>query len=64
MSYGKLASESGLQLPVRVLKSKAGYYLGTENDEGPVSRESVEYWPGKERAQTALTEGNWVQHQL
>ena len=64
MSSGKLALEFGLRLPVQVLQSNAGYYLGTANEEGPVSRESLEYWPGKELAQTALNEGLWTQYEL
>ncbi len=63
MSYGKLTSEIGLQLSVQVLKSAAGYFIGTTDEEGP-NRESVEYWPTKAQAQTALTEGRWTQHQL
>jgi hypothetical protein len=28
-----------------VLRSAAGHYIGTADDDGPVSRESVEYFP-------------------
>jgi len=52
----------GLSLPLRVLCSGAGYYIGTGSDElGPVSRESEEYWPTRDAAQTALDTGNWTQ---
>ncbi len=59
---GKLALEFGGQrLPLSVLQSAAGYYLGTYNESGPVSRESVEYWPTEDRAEDALTSGDWTQ---
>ena len=64
MSYAKLALEFGLRLPVQILQSNAGWYLGSANEEGPVSRESLEYWPRRELAQTALTEGHWTQYEL
>ena len=60
MSSGKLASKIGLHLPLQILQSAAGYYLGTADEEGPVSRESLEYWPRKELAQTALTAVLWT----
>lgn len=40
-------------LPLRVLKSAAGYYIGTADEEGPVSRISG-YWPEQSAAQSAL----------
>lgn len=62
---GKLALEyCGLSLPVEVLQSARGYYLGTYSiEEGPVSRESAEYWPTEEAAQKALDAGPdaWTQ---
>lgn len=58
--YGMLASQAGYQLPLEVLKSNAGFYIGT-SDCGPVSRESVEYWPTHELAEKALETGNWTQ---
>ena len=61
MPSAKLASEFGLRLPVQILQSYAGWYLGSANEEGPVSRESLEYWPRKEQAQNALNEGLWTQ---
>lgn len=51
----------GLQLPVTVLKSGAGYYLGTIDEEGPVSRESAEYFITHNEAEQALLTGNWSQ---
>lgn len=51
---GKLALAAGHHLPLCVLHSAAGYYLGTFDQEGPVSRESVEYWPTAGQAWAAL----------
>ena len=34
-----------VSLPLQVLQSNAGFYLGTADDDGPCSRESVEFWP-------------------
>ena len=61
MPYGKLTSELGLQIPVQVLQSAAGYFIGTRDEEGP-NRESAEYWPTKAQAETALNEGQWTQY--
>lgn len=62
-NIGKLAWEHcSLELPVMVLRSAAGFYIGCADDQlGPVSRESKEYWPTHERAQSALDNGNWSQ---
>lgn len=54
-----------MDLKPQVLKSAAGYYIGTQDEEGPVSRLSQEYWPTVELAETALesncyTPRNWV----
>jgi len=51
----------GHNLPLQVLQSAAGYYIGTFNDDGPVSRESVEYFPTREAASYALETGAWTQ---
>lgn len=62
--YGRLAHEAGYRLPLQVLKSVKGFYLGTVSDEGPVSRESQEYWVTEEAAEGALAgqEGvDWTQ---
>ncbi|HRH77060.1 MAG TPA: hypothetical protein PK129_06905 [Cellvibrionaceae bacterium] len=53
----------GLSLPVQVLKSNAGYYIGTEDKEGPVSRESHEYWRSFNEAELALKSRSWTQRQ-
>jgi len=64
-NIGKLAKECcSLELPVRVLRSGAGFYIGCADDlHGPVSRESEEYWPTHELAQSALDNGSWNQRQ-
>ena len=41
-------------LPLMVLQSANGFYLGTLNEDGPVSRESIEYWATEADAQKAL----------
>lgn len=63
--FGTLAQEDlDLRLPLQVLRSGAGFYIGTCSDElGPVSRESVEYWRDEESALNALQTGEWTQRQ-
>lgn len=60
---GMLAREHlGLMLELQVMKSQAGYYLGTADDGGPVSRESLEYWPNEHQAENALNgKQDWTQ---
>ena len=61
---GKLAFDiMGIRLPLEVLRSARGFYLGTYNESGPVSRESAEYWPTEDAAQKALDTGPdaWTQ---
>ena len=53
----------GFNLPLQVLRSANGYYIGTANDEGPVSRESVEYWDSLQSASDALRNQHWTQRQ-
>lgn len=52
--YGHLAAKNGEKLPLQVLKSAKGFYIGTCNEEGPVSRESEEYWASQDSAEKAL----------
>ncbi len=60
--FGQLAREfCHKRLPLAVLKSNAGYYIGTFDEEGPCSRESVEYFPSEQLAAQALTTGDWTQ---
>ncbi len=64
MYAGKLAKEFGkLTLPLRIMQSAAGFYIGTSDEEGPVSRESVEYWPNECAAAVALETGEWTQRE-
>ena len=63
-SFGKLAAQAGYRLPLEVLKSAAGFYLGTASkDLGPVSRESAEYFPTQELAEQAMGSGQWTQRE-
>lgn len=49
------------RLPLEVLRSAAGFYIGTACDGIPVSRESVEYFRSREAALSALATGAWTQ---
>lgn len=61
-SFGYLALvHAGKCLPLQVQRSAAGYYIGTADDNGPVSRESMEYFPSYDAASHALTTGRWHQ---
>jgi hypothetical protein len=53
----------GKNLPLQVLRSAAGYYNGTFDDDGPDSRESVEYFPSHEAARHALETSARTQRQ-
>ena len=58
---GWLAKEwGGQELPLKVLKSAAGFYLGTYDEEGPYSRESEEYWRTEKEALAALNHPNQI----
>jgi hypothetical protein len=64
--YGWLAAKfEKRQLPLEVCKGPASwplrYYLGTLEDDAPVTRESQERWPTREKAERALMSGNWTQ---
>lgn len=58
---GFIAGQLGYDLELSVLKSSAGYYIGTSMDSMPVSRESVEYWESESDAETALRHGSFTQ---
>ena len=48
-------------LKIQVLKSAAGFYLGTLSPEGfPNSRDSVEYWKTEKEADKALSTDSWT----
>jgi hypothetical protein len=60
--WGVLAMEHcQKRLVICVLKSNAGYYIGTADESGPCSRESQEYWPRHDLAVKALVTGDWTQ---
>ena len=61
----KIASEHfGRRVPLQVLQSEAGFYLGFADEGGPVSRESMEYWPAYELAEEALQmPDSWTQRE-
>lgn len=52
-----------VSLPLQVLESNAGFYLGTADEDGPCSRESVEYWPAHGAADQALVSGEFTQRE-
>ncbi|WP_427880112.1 hypothetical protein [Escherichia coli] len=58
---GILAAAAGYTLPLEILKSGRGYYIGTQCSEGPVSRESEEYFKKYEQAERTLKNGTWTQ---
>lgn len=65
LKTGKLAREvCGKRLPLQVLQSAAGFYVGTFDDEGPCSRESEEYFRSKVLAQAALDTGKFTQVEM
>lgn len=59
--FGQLAFQIGEELEIRVLESQRGFYIGTCDDMGPVSRESVEYWRQERDAKQALEDNTWTQ---
>lgn len=61
-SHGLLAhQDGGMILPLQVLQTRAGFYIGTANKDGPVSRESSEYWQNQSDAEQALVQSTWTQ---
>jgi hypothetical protein len=61
-AHGKVAlCYCGVTLPVTVLQSANGFYLGTSSEGVPISRESTEYFRTHDEAAQALESGKWVQ---
>lgn len=59
---GELAKAAGKAFSLQVCKSRAGYFIGTLDEDGlPYSRESAEYWSKSEQAESALVHGGWTQ---
>ena len=60
--FGQLAKDfCEKNLPLQVMNSHAGFYIGTMGEFGPCSRESNEYFKTHEKAESALETGNWTQ---
>lgn len=60
--FGMLAELAfHVKLPLSILKSNAGFYIGTADHEGPCSRESNEYFSEREHAEFAFETGKWTQ---
>lgn len=60
--YGELAEACGKKLALKVMRSNAGFYIGTSDEEGyPFSRESVEYFKKEGEAVNALATDSWTQ---
>ncbi len=60
--YGQLALDAGERLINKVMRSAAGFYIGTCDEDGlPFSRESTEYFPSQDQAEKALETGAWTQ---
>lgn len=64
--FGRLAFESeGKHFPLQVLRSNAGYYIGTVDEDGfPLSRESKEYFCKQAEAEKAMEHHEWTQKTL
>jgi hypothetical protein len=59
---GKVAQHyCGVKLPVTVMQSAKGFYLGTISEGVPISRESTEYFRTHDEATQALESGKWLQ---
>ena len=54
----KVCPDCGVRLVLEVLRSAAGYYVGTRCHCGPYSRESG-YYPNEEVAEAALNSGEF-----
>lgn len=52
---------AGKRLPLDVHHAAAGHYIGTVNEDGPVSRESEGYFRSYCAATRALRTGRWQQ---
>ena len=60
--FGRLAAAAGKRLPLQVMRSAAGFYIGTQDEQGmPFGRESAQYRPQRRQAEQALKSGSWLQ---
>lgn len=55
-SHERAVRETG----IKVCKSAAGYYLGRFGPEGPIDRDSEQYWRKETEAAAALATGKWT----
>ena len=64
--YGQLAYEfSQACVPLAVCRSPDGFYIGTfADDQTPLTRESIEYFPSQGLAENALSSGTWTQRRV
>ena len=61
-TFGQLALfHTGKFLPLQVLHSAGGHYIGTRDTQTLVSRESREYFRSEAAAKRALKRGAWTQ---
>lgn len=61
---GRLAkSYCNLILPVEVMQDSIGYFIGTQTEGLPISRESKEHFRTYQEAAHALDTGRWKQRQ-
>jgi hypothetical protein len=61
---GKIALRFGEELSLEILETGEGFYIGTLKDGLPFSRESVEYYPTRARAEQALIRNTWTQRMV
>lgn len=60
---GFLAGLTGKKYKLCVLRSAAGYYIGTQVQGSPYTRESAEYWQSYMGARDALDNHRWTQRE-
>ena len=63
--YGYLVKKfSGEKLPLEILSSPYGWYIGTRKDGSPYTQESAELYSTAKAAERAFRTGRWTQRQL
>ena len=63
--YGYLVKKfEGLKLPLEILSSPYGWYIGTRKDGSPYTQESAELYSTAKAAERAFRTGQWTQRQL
>lgn len=62
IQVGILALRMDALLPLQVIESQEGFYIGTASaTEGPLTRESDEHWRTRDQALAAFELGDWTQ---